>query len=53
MSLKSLNQLAINAKETYSNYNKEEVLLSGDFKALFSHLLNSSSDDLIKYSEYT
>jgi len=53
MPLSNLNELAIKAKEAFSKYHKEEILLSSEFKTEFSNLLNLNSSDLIIYSTYT
>ena len=53
MNLGNLNELAINAKEAFRKYHKDEILLSSEFKSEFSDLIKSNSNDLINYSSYT
>lgn len=53
MSLKNLNQIGIDSQQSFLKYNKEEIKLSKDFKALFTKIIQKNPKESVRFSEYT
>lgn len=51
MPLKNLNELATNSREVFSEYKKEEVILSNEFKKLYAESFREK--DKISFGQYT
>ena len=52
MKLKNLHDLALQAQQDYDTYDKQEIILSRDFKSAVSKLKNTTKES-IRYTEHT
>ncbi|WP_299271801.1 McrB family protein [uncultured Psychroserpens sp.] len=53
MSLKNLNNIAIETQTSFLNYKKEEIELSDNFKKLFTQIIENDGKQKVSFSKHT